>query len=104
MNHLFTKKIAVVQVTKTNTALGGTEKIETILVDVPCRIVQPKGIEEVRFGKIVRVVDLNLYCAVETIVQSDRITYDGNTYEILNINAIEHSSGSFLKISLGLAK
>lgn len=104
MNHLFRSKVNVIRVTPVDTLTGEGEAETTHIENLPCRIVQPRGTEEIRFGKVAQVVDLNLYCAVRDIIQSDRISYNSDIYEILNIKTVEHGAGSFFKIALGLAK
>lgn len=101
----FNKKVNVVRVTQTpGIGESGTETESTAIANLPCRIVQAKGNEEIKFGGVVHVVNLKLYCAIVDILQEDRITYAGDTYEVLNIKPVEHASQSFYKVSLGLAK
>lgn len=104
MTHLFNKKVNVIRVTMVDTLTGEDEVEATHIENLPCRIVQPRGTEEVRSSKIARVVDFNLYCAVVDITKSDRIVYGSETYEVLNIKPIQEGSASFLKIALGFVE
>ena len=100
----YNKKANVIRVTPVDTLTGEGETEAIHIEDLPCRIVQPRGTEEVRFGKIARVADFNLYCAVVDIRRNDKIVYNDETYTILNIKPIQEGSASFLKIALGYAE
>lgn len=92
----------VVRMTKTNTALGVTEAPVTVVTAMPCSIKWLSGKESIKFNKETHTLDGTLSCRVPagvTIVNTDRITYAGVSYEITNVLDI-NNLGVLLKISL----
>jgi len=101
MTHLFNKTVDVLRVTSTNTALGQSETVTTHIENLPCRLQWASGSERREFGKTGKIKDCSMYCSVVDVTQEDRISYNGKTYEILNIvNADE--TDKYLKIELGI--
>ncbi len=92
----------VVRDTKTNTALGVGKAPTTIVTAMPCSIKWLSGKESLKFNKVTHVLDGVLSCRVPagvTILNTDKIYYNGADYEIGNVEDI-NNLGKTLKILL----
>jgi len=82
----YNAKADILRITKTSDGMGGWTEEEVVLHDdLPCRIVWSKGTEKIQFAKDTHYCDATLYCRVVDITTKDRVTYDGTTYEIIDV-------------------
>ena len=96
----------VVRMTKTNTALGVTEALVTVVTAMPCGIKWLSGKESIKFNKETHTLDGVLKCRVPagvTIINSDRIYYDSAYYDIVNVEDV-NNLGVLLRISIKKVK
>ncbi len=94
--------VNVVRAAKTVTSRGQTEALTTIVTNMPGDIVWVKGKEAIKFNKETHTLDGILKCRVPagvTIVESDRIVYDGETYRITNVYDV-NNLGVLLEIAI----
>ncbi|KKN40050.1 hypothetical protein LCGC14_0737130 [marine sediment metagenome] len=94
--------VNVVRATKTNTARGLTEALTTIVTNLPCEIIWLKGKEKIKFNKETHTLDGTLKCRVPagvTIVESDRIVFNSETYRITNVEDV-NNLGTLLEIGI----
>lgn len=103
MSCFYRTKVNVIKVTTTNDALGGSETLTTRISNLPGKWQWATGTERLIYGKTGKVKEATFFCSVVTIEQTDRITYAGKTYEILNIFNVDELN-KYLKIDLGLAE
>lgn len=103
MSCFYNIKVNVIQVTRTNDGLGGTEALTTRISNLPGKWEWTSGTERLIYGKTGKVKEATFFCNVVTIDQNDRITYNGKTYEILNIFNVDERN-KYLKIDLGLSE
>jgi len=92
--------------TKVNGALGVSETPVTIVTSMPCTIQWKTGKEKYMFNKETHLLDAVLRCDVPagvTIVNTDKITYGGASYEIVDVTD-DHNLGKTLKILLKKVK
>ncbi len=92
----------VIRVTKTRTSRGQTEVPVTVVSGLPCDILWLKGKEMIKFNKDTHTLDGILKCRVPSgvnILVSDRILYNGDTYEITNIYDVRNL-GVLLEIAI----
>lgn len=79
--------VNVVRTAKTNTARGLTEVPTNIVTNMACRIRWSRGRERLQFDKQTAFRDGTLHCrkpAGVTITPKDRISYNGEDYEIVS--------------------
>ena len=99
-------RVDVVRITKVNGALGIAETPVTIVNSMPCTIQWKTGREKYLFKKETHFLDAVLRCDVPagvTIVNTDKITYAGDSYELVDVTD-EHNLGKTLKILLKKVK
>ena len=83
----YNAKVNIFRITKTSNNMGGwTEAEANAYTNLPCRIVWKKGSEKILFDKTTHVLDARLYCRVVTITTKDRVEYNSEKYEIVDIS------------------
>jgi len=103
MKHFFRTKVDIISVVSTVIGLGATEVPTTFLSDLPCKWEWATGSEGKIYGKMGKLFAATMYCSIQDITQDMRVTYDGKTYEILNIINVNEID-RYLKIDLGLSE
>ena len=96
----------VVRVAYTNTALGCTEVPSNIVTSMSCSIEWKSSSEKDEHKKITHFITGLLRCRVPagvTIVNTDKIYYNSETYEITNIEDV-NNLGVLLVISIRKVK
>ncbi|HUS72616.1 MAG TPA: head-tail adaptor protein [Sedimentisphaerales bacterium] len=97
----------IVRMTRTNTALGVSDTPPVVIVTaMPCDIKFLGGKESIKFNKETYCLDAVLRCrkpAGVTIVNTDKVDYNGEYYEITNILDI-NNLGVLLEITLRRVK
>jgi len=101
MKHFFNTTIDVVRITRTNSALGSDETTTTLHDDLAAKWVWSNGDEAIVVGKVSRKVEASVFTSVVDIKSSDRITYDSNSYEILDVQKHNNTLNKYLKIRVG---
>ena len=94
--------VDVIRVTKVNGALGISETPVTIVTSMLCIIQWKTGREKYLFNKETHYLDAVLRCDVPggvTIKNTDKITYSGDSYEIVDVVDVRNL-GKVLKILL----
>ncbi|KKN57516.1 hypothetical protein LCGC14_0561330 [marine sediment metagenome] len=94
--------VDVVRAAKTVTSRGQTEVLTTVVTAMQGDIVWLKGKEALKFNKETHMLDGVLHCRVPagvTIVESDRIVYNGDTYQIVDVEDVRNL-GVLLKITI----
>lgn len=95
--------VDVVRVVKVNGSEGMTETSTTIVTSMPCTIEWKTGRERVLFDKDTYMLDAVLRCrkpAGVTIVATDRIVFNGETYEIIGRPVDVRNLGILLSINI----
>lgn len=84
---LFNVKVSVLRIKRTSDGMGGwTEEEEVLHKDLQCRINWLKGSERVMFSKDTWLIDARVYCSIVDIKVTDRISYKGDIFEIVNVS------------------
>lgn len=81
--------VNVVRKAKVNTAHGLTETPSNVVSNMPARIRWNRGKERLMFDKQTAYRDGTLHCRVPagvTITTTDRIEYNGQSFEIVSVN------------------
>ena len=94
--------VNVVRAAKTITSRGQTEALTTIVTNMPGDIMWVRGKEAIKFNKETHTLDGVLHCRVPagvTIVESDRIVYGGETYQIIDVKDVRNL-GVLLEITI----
>ena len=92
----------VIRDTKTNSSTGIEITPVTIVTSLPCHIKWKSGREKVLFTKDTHYLDAILHCRVPagvTIVTSDRIYYNSEYYEIVDVRDFRNL-GTLLELTL----
>lgn len=96
--------VDVVRVVKTNTARGLAEVPSNIVTNMPARIRWSRGKERLQFDKQTAYRDGTLHCRIPagvTITTKDKISYNGNDYEI---TAVEDFRNLGRLLSIGIKR
>jgi len=81
--------VDVIRMTRTTTGTGTTEVPVVLVNDMPCHIKWKSGGEKILFNKETHYLDAILRCrkpAGVTILKTDKISYLGEIYEIVDMN------------------
>lgn len=87
MKNLYNKRMEIIRLTRVSDDMGGWTETESILyTNEPCRVNWLRGSEKVFFSKDTHFRDAKIYCRVLPITSKDRVKYNGETYEIVNVS------------------
>ena len=88
---LYNVTVDVLRMTNTSDDMGGWTEVEVILHnDLKCRINWVRGSEKVMFDRDTWFRDAKMYCGVVDILTKDRVLYNGNTYEVVNVSNVDN--------------
>lgn len=80
-------KVDVLRIIRASDGIGGWSEGETVLhSNLPCRIVWRRGSEKIFFDKTTHFLDARLYCKVIDITTKDRIKYNNDVFEIVDVS------------------
>lgn len=94
--------VNVVRVTKVSGALGSAESEADLVTNMSARIRWARGKEKLQFNKQTYYRDATLHCrkpAGVTITTKDRISYNGESFEIVDVRDFRNL-GRLLSIEL----
>ena len=94
--------VNVIRMTRVNSSEGMSETPETIVNLMPCHIQWLSGREKLLFNKETHLLDAVLHCRYPvgvTILHSDKIIYNEETYEIADIVNVNNLN-ALLRISI----
>lgn len=99
---IYNVTVDVIRDTKVNSSTGVSLTPVTIVTSMPCRIRWTSGREKMMFNKDTHYLDAVLHCRVPagvTIVTSDRIFYNDEYYEIVDVRDFRNL-GVLLEITI----
>ena len=99
----FNKKVNILRITNTTTAMGQTEVSNVLHNNLPCRINWKRGSEKIFFNKDTYFRDAKLFCRVVDITGKDRVQYNSKTYRIVDVSNADESS-RFLVLDLRIVE
>ncbi len=87
----FNSKVNILHVDAVKDSMGSYNEVESVLYEnLPCRINWSRGSERIQFDKTTYYRDAKLYCRVIAVTVEERVSYNGTTYEIVNVSDVDN--------------
>ena len=103
---IYNLTVDVIRMTRVNSSEGMSETPETIVNSMPCHIQWLSGKEKLLFNKQSHILDAVIHCRKPvgaTIVMSDKVLYNLEYYEIVDIVDV-NNLGVLLRIAIRKVK
>lgn len=91
------RRIELIRVSNTQSGSGAVTETETVLATVFARVSEGAGDEEMDLDKVTAVGIAMFRVRYRQMLYTDRIRYQGNVYDIVNIQEVPRKQGLDIK-------